>query len=282
MRSSNPVFNRNEQFNENRGSYGAPQQGYGQQGHAPQGYGYGQPQSHSDLEAMYAGSSAGPAQTGRMTLDDVIMRTAMTFAVLLVGAAVGWNFLGGGAIYIGLAIGAFVLALVIMFKQITNPAAILGYAAAQGMVVGAVSRSYESAWPGIVSQAVLGTLAAFAAMLIAYKSGWIRATPKFTKYVVIAGIGLVLVNLANFAAGAFFKMNEGFGFKVGALGLVLSAAGVLVGSLFLILDFDFIERGIRQGVPQRYAWLAAFGLVVTLVWIYMEFLRLLSILRGGD
>jgi uncharacterized YccA/Bax inhibitor family protein len=271
MRSNNPVFGNSGAFS--RGG------GYATFDTATSG---------RDLEEMYASPSATSLQTGRMTLDDVVMKTGAMFVVLLLTAAVGWMAVPAMPWLPFVALlGGLVLGLVISFKSSTNPALILSYAAVEGLFVGGISRFYD-AYAGatggsnIVAQAVVGTLAAFAAMLVLYKSGRVRATPKFTKMLMVAGLGYLFVGLISLVT-AFFGVGGGWGFYgVGPLGLLLCAAGVALASLFLILDFDFIEQGIRNGAPARVAWLAAFGLVVTLVWLYLEILRLLAILRGNE
>jgi uncharacterized YccA/Bax inhibitor family protein len=180
------------------------------------------------------------------------------------------------AMFVALGIG-----LVISFKQSTNPALILSYAAVEGLFVGGISKWYQDfADDNIVGLAVLGTLAAFSGMLVLYRSGKLRATPKFTKMLITAGFGYLILSLASLVS-AIFGVGDGWGFfGLGGLGVLLCLAGVALASFFLILDFDFIEQGIANGAPERTAWLAGFGLLVTLVWLYLEILRLLAILRG--
>ncbi len=258
MRSNNPAFNRSPAFNSAPAGYGAPQ-------YAP-----------ADLQHMYDRPSAGPLDTGRMTLDDVIMRTAAMFAVLLAAAAVGW-MVPSPLVVFGGFIAAFVLGLVITFKQSTNPGLILTYAAVEGLFVGAVSNWYSYAGENLIGQAVIGTLVAFSVMLVAYRTGLLRATGKFKKFMYIAIPAYCIIGLLSFVSSLV-----GFGsfYSSSPFGILLSLVGVTLASLTLILDFDFIENGIRQGVPQRFAWFAAFGLVVTLVWLYLEILRLLSIFNS--
>jgi uncharacterized YccA/Bax inhibitor family protein len=266
MRSSNPVFSNSEQFNQ--GGYAT----------------FDTAMSSQQLEEMYAAPPATPVQMRRMTLDDVVMKTAGLFAVLLVGAALGWQAAGQPSLawipWVAMIV-ALVIGLVIAFKQSTNPALILSYAAIEGLFVGGISKWYQDfADDNIVGLAVLGTLAAFAGMLILYRSGKLRATPKFTKMLITAGFGYLILSLASLVS-ALFGVGDGWGFfGLGGLGVLLCLAGVALASFFLILDFDFIEQGIRNGVPERTSWLAAFGLMVTLVWLYLEILRLLAILRG--
>ena len=271
MRSHNPVFNNNEAFA--RGGYAT----------------FNTAPSADQLQHMYDAPPATPIQTGRMTLDDVVMKTAAMFAVLLVAAGVAWYLTPRGFGFLPFAgmIGGLVLGLVIAFKQSTNPALHLTYAVLEGLFVGGISyvlQSYATANGGgnIVAQAIIGTLAAFAAMLVLYRTGVIRATGRFKKIMFIALASYALIALASFV-GALFGLNGGWGFYgAGGLGILLCVAGVALASLSLVLDFDMIENGVRAGVPERYSWLAAFGLVVTLVWLYIELLRLLAILTGRE
>jgi uncharacterized YccA/Bax inhibitor family protein len=262
MRSNNPAFSRSPAFS-SRGTYSS----------VPTA-------SAEELNSMYSAPPATPAQAGRMTYDDVVMKTGIAFGTLLLGAAFAW-FVAPGLAIPGLIIG-LVLGLVIAFKQSTNPALILGYAAVEGLFVGGISRIFSERWDGIVPQAVVGTLLAFAAMLAVYKSGRLRVTPKFTRIVLGAGLAYLGVAIVSLVAGAFFDVGDGAGFRTGPLGILLGLAGATLACLFLALDFDFVEQGVRNGLPERYGWLAAFGLIATVVWLYIEILRLLAILRGSD
>lgn len=227
---------------------------------------------NDSLEATYAAPAASSISTGRMTIEDVVMRTATLFAVLLaVGAVAYGSNLGGGVLMLGL-FGGLALGLVNSFKRVVSPALVIAYAACQGLVLGTVSRVYNDAYPGIVSQAVLGTLAAFAGILFAYRSGRIRVTPRFTRIMFGAIIGYLLFGIVTLFTG----------FPGGSTGLLIGAAGVTLASLFLVLDFDLIEQQIRNNAPQQESWRCAFGLMVTLVWMYLEVLRLISILRSND
>jgi uncharacterized YccA/Bax inhibitor family protein len=269
MESRNPVFARSEEFR--RGGYAT----------------FGTPTpSAGALQDMYDAPSATAVQTGRMTLDDVVMRTATLFGVLLVTAGITFVTLtpSGFGLVLGAGLVGLVLGLVVSFSKTVRPALILAYAAVEGVFVGGISSVYEARWNGIVAQAVLGTLAAFGAMLALYKSGRIRATPKFQRTLIIATFGYLAFGLLHML-GVWFGWWQSIYFGSGGpnmLGLGLSALGVVLASLFLVLDFDFIEQGIRNGLPRQYAWMAAFGLVVTLVWLYLELLRLIAILRGND
>jgi uncharacterized YccA/Bax inhibitor family protein len=262
MESRNPVFGRSEQFA--RG------------GHAT--FDTRTP-SAGELQDMYGAPPATSADTGRMTIDDVVIRTASLFAVLLVTAGVTFqvikpeNFL----LVIGAALIGFVLSLVITFSKTIRPPLMFVYAAVEGVFIGGISYVFELQYEGIVVQAVLGTLGTFAAMLALYRFKVIRATPKFQRILIIAGAGYLVFTLVNLMLSIFTGNSA---YDVTGLGLALSAFGVGLAALFLVLDFDFVEQGIRNGLPERFAWTAAFGLVVTLVWLYIEILRLISILRG--
>ncbi len=275
MESRNPVFRSTDEFK--RGGYAtfdaAPRgAGYPQQG-------YPQDLTPGQLQDMYAAPAAGPLQTGRMTLDDVVVRTATVFGVLLLAAGATFSLIKPEqfGIVLGAALVGLVLGLVNSFKHEPSPALILAYAAFEGVFVGGISRYYETLYSGVVGQAVLGTLCAFLAMLGLYKVGAVRATPKFTRILIIAGVGYMVFGLVHLM-GVMFGWWPSV-YTSGPLGLLLSAAGVVMASLYLVLDFDFVESGIRNGIPTRFAWTAAFGLVVTLVWLYLEILRLLAIIQ---
>jgi uncharacterized YccA/Bax inhibitor family protein len=262
MQSNNPVFNNSKAFKNG---------GYATFNEAP-------PATATQLEEMYSAPAATGVETGRMTMDDVVVKTGLMFAVLLPLAAFNFwqqnNLLTIGGVIVGL-----VLALIVSFKQSTNAALILSYAAAEGLFLGGISALFESKWPGIVPQAILGTVAVFTAALVAYKSGRVRVTPKFQRTVLIAGGGYLIFCLINFVVMATGHGGD-FGLRTGVFGFAIGLFAVGLAAMFLILDFDFAEQGVRNGLPTRYAWLAAFGLVVTLVWLYIEMLRLIAILRG--
>ncbi|MFE6055053.1 Bax inhibitor-1/YccA family protein [Kitasatospora sp. NPDC056446] len=291
MRSSNPVFSREGSFTRDSGyaGFGNTAQAGGQPGGNPYaGTPYAQqpqqgqaPLSDEQLYEMYNGPSAGPAATGRMTLDDVVARTAMTLLTLVVAGAVAWFTLPfdkyGYAV--GASVVAMVVGLVVSFKRSVSPPLILTYAALQGFAMGAVSHVFNTALNGIVIQAVLGTAAVFAAMLFAYKSGRIRVTARYQRIGIAIALGFVLLMLVNVIASAF---GAEMGLRSGPLGIVVGLVGIGLGAFFLSLDFASIEEAIAQGAPQRESWRAAFGLTLSLVWIYMEMLRLIAILRGDD
>ena len=261
MRSSNPVLGR--AFNQ-------------------RGYAAFDPSTiNSDpaaLENLYNTPAASSLRTGRMTIDDVVTRTGILFAVLVTVGAAAWTLnLGGGAMMLGV-FGGFALAMVNSFSKTVKPALAIAYAAFQGLALGTISHMYNTAYQGIVSQAVIVTICAFAGMLFAYKSGRIRVTPKFTKVLMTAMIGYLVLAVVGLISSMFGSSI----YSIGGFGLLIAAGGMVLASFFLILDFDQIQKGVAAGMPESESWRAAFGLMVTIVWLYMEVLRLLSILRGND
>ena len=214
-----------------------------------------------------------------MTVDDVVTRTGLLLFIAFATGALTWT-LGLGGLAFPAAIVGLVLAMVIIFKQLTSPGLILAYAAIEGVFLGGISHFFNNQYPGIVVQAVLGTAAVTAGVLGLYRSGKIRVTPQFTKMVVGATIGFFVLIMVNLVAGFF--TDGGLGLREGPLGIVVGLFAIGLASMNLVLDFDLVERGAREGVPERYGWFAAFAIMVTLVWLYIEILRLLAILRGND
>jgi uncharacterized YccA/Bax inhibitor family protein len=214
-----------------------------------------------------------------MTIDDVVTRTAIMFAVLVTVGAVAWSLdLGGGALLLGF-LGGFVLAMVNSFSKTVKPAMAIAYAAFQGLALGTISNMYNTMYDGIVSQAILVTLSAFTGMLFAFKSGRIRVTPKFTKVLMTALIGYLVLAVVSLVSSFITGTSI---YSIGGFGLIIATGGMVLAAFFLILDFDSIQKGIAAGAPENESWRAAFGLMVTIVWLYLEVLRVLSILRGND
>lgn len=294
----NPIFN-GKSF---RGATQAPpvpqapygHQPYGQQPYGQQGYGqapygqqaYGQPQNmtNEQLQQMYNQPAAGPADTGRMTFDDVIVKTAACLGVLLVGAAVTMFVsmsLASLLMIVG-ALGGFVLALVNTFKKQPSPALILAYAGLEGLFLGGLTRVLDTMYPGVGLQAVLGTLSVFTVTLVLFKSGKVRATPKAMKFFLIAMVGYALFSVVNLVMMVTGLTTEPFGLRSGIIGVAIGILAIGLAAFSLVMDFTSIEAGVRSGAPQRFSWTAAFGLTVTLVWLYVEIIRLLAILRGDE
>jgi uncharacterized YccA/Bax inhibitor family protein len=273
--------------------YGQAPYGQGPYGQAPYGQApYGQqgwntqPQGMTDeqLQQMYSRPSAGPADTGRMTFDDVIVKTAACLGVLLAGAAVTMVVglsLASLLMVVG-ALGGFVLALVNTFKKQPSPALILAYAGLEGLFLGGLTRVLDTMYPGVGLQAVLGTLSVFTVTLVLFKSGKVRATPKAMKFFMIALIGYALFSVVNLVMMLTGLTSEPFGLRSGIIGVVIGILAIGLAAFSLVMDFTSIEAGVRSGAPQRFSWTAAFGLTVTLVWLYVEIIRLLAILRGEE
>ncbi|MET4589984.1 Bax inhibitor-1/YccA family protein [Arthrobacter sp. 754] len=281
--------------------YGQPygQQPYGQQsyGRAPgqvmdgQG-GWARQQNMTDeqLQQMYNQPAAGPADTGRMTYDDVIVKTAACLGVVVAGAAVTMFVSMGLASMLMIvgALGGFVLALVNTFKKQPSPALILAYAGLEGLFLGGLTRILDGMYPGVGLQAVIGTLSVFAVTLVLFKSGKVRATPKAMRFFMIAIIGYAVFALINMVMMMTGAVTEPFGLRTSVeifgipLGVFIGLLAIGLAAFSLIMDFTSIEAGVQAGAPQRFSWTAAFGLTVTLVWLYVEIIRLLAILRGDD
>ena len=273
MPSSNPAFGRGFA---NAGN-GSQYPGWGAQ---PQQYGaptqYGAPAQYDPYAAP---SPYAPPTTRYMTMDDVVTKTGISFLVTVLTAAAVWALPGQAAWGLALpaALVAFVLGLVITFKQIANPAATLAYGALYGVALGAVSEAFNTIYPGIVMQALIGTFGVFAGMLVVYKTGAIRVTPKLTRWVLGAAIGalvLLLVNFVGYWVGFDLGLRAG-----GPVAIIFSLFMIGLAAFMLLLDFDMADEAIRRGAPAKFAWYVAFGLLVTVVWLYMEILRLLSYFR---
>ena len=277
---------------------GAPAPQYGNQYGNQPGNQYGGPQGD-----QYGAPYGVQPDQGRMTIDTVVQKTGLTLGVVAVVAAATWLLTGdfstaetpaeqqaiAGNLYLLSMVGAFVgfgLAMVNSFKRVVSPALVLAYAVFEGVFVGAFSKVIEASFgdgngmPGLVIGAVVGTAGAVVGTLAAYKFFDIKVSSKFRTWVVAAGFGFVAVSMLDVVLRLFGNEIGFNGF--GTMGLISSFIGLGLGVLFLILDFDFVERGIAAGLPERESWRAAFGLTVTIIWIYIEMLRILAILRGND
>ncbi|MET7493522.1 Bax inhibitor-1/YccA family protein [Streptomyces sp900116325] len=295
MRSSNPVFSRRG-FSRDNGYAGfnaAPQAGAPVTGADPYAQGTAAnpyaTNPYAQQDTQY-GAPQAPSRTGAMTIDDVVTRTAITLGTVVLGAALAWALLPvdeanlgkSYGIAIGAALVAFVLSLIQSFKRKPVPALIVSYAAFEGVFLGVISSAVSTyIGPGVVMQAVLGTMCVFAGVLLAYKMRWIRVTRRFYGFVMAAAMGFMLLMVVNLLF-AVFGGGDGLGFRSGGLGILFGVIGIILGACFLALDFKQVEDGIAFGAPREESWLAAFGLTMTLVWIYLEMLRLFSILSGDD
>jgi len=229
----------------------------------------------------------GTATDQVMTLQGTVNKTGILLVLVVVGATYTWNlfFQTGDAaavmpIAIGGAIGGLIFALVTIFKKtwagVTAPA----YAVLQGLFLGGISAIFEAQFPGIVIQATGLTLGTLASLLLLYKLGIIKPTENFRLMIVSATMGIGLLYLVSFVMNMFGSTGIGFIHSNGLMGIGFSLFVVAIAALNLVLDFDFIEQGSEQGAPKYMEWFGAFALMVTLIWLYLEMLRLLSKLRS--
>ena len=210
----------------------------------------------------------------KMTVGGTAIKIAGLFTLLLAGAFLAWNI---PAIQVAAIPSAFValgLALWITFSKKIRPAAVIAYAVVEGIFIGAISFLFEYFYPGIVMNAVIGTLTTAGAMFTAYSMGWVKVNARFTRVMTFALIGYAGFAVVNLLVGLFTNSSgiygTGFGWLAGLVGVGLAA-------FTLNLDFEDISQGAAQGLPREVEWKAAFGLLVTMVWLYLEILRLLSI-----
>ncbi|MFJ5686638.1 Bax inhibitor-1/YccA family protein [Streptomyces sp. NPDC093099] len=292
MRSSNPVFSRRgfSRDNGHAGFNAAPQAGGPAVATNPYATNPYDTNPYAPQQGTQLGGPQAPARADVMTIDDVVSRTGMTLGTVVLTAVLSWvllpvdpaNLGKSYGIAIGAALVAMVLSLVQSFKRKPTPALILAYAAFEGVFLGVISSAVSTYLaPGVVVQAVMGTMAVFAGVLFAYKMRWIRVTRRFYGFVMAAAMGFVLLMVANLLFSVFGG-GDGLGFRSGGLGIIFGIVGIILGACFLALDFKQVEDGVAYGAPREESWLAAFGLTLTLVWIYLEMLRLFSILQGND
>lgn len=275
--TSNPIFrNLPQQQGSGYAGFGSPSVGAGQ---------YGQPHP----QQPYPPYQQVPA-TRPMTIDDVVTKTGITLGVVTLTAILSYvltsmnNGLAGLFVGVGGLVG-FVLVMIASFgRKQDNPAIVLSYAAFEGLFLGALSFVFTNVrfggvgGAGLIAQAVLGTFGVFFGMLVVYKTGAIRVTPRFTRMMVAAMIGVLVLMLGNLVA-SFFHAG-GLGLRDGGtMSIIFSLVVICVAAFSFLLDFDAADQLIRAGAPERAAWRVALGLTVTLVWLYLEILRLLSYLQ---
>jgi uncharacterized YccA/Bax inhibitor family protein len=215
----------------------------------------------------------------RLTMDAVVVRTGTLLGLVVATGALAWVLDAGPGLVLGAGLVGLVLAMVNIFKRQVSPPLVLAYAACEGVFLGAISHAYNDVYSGIALQAAVATSAIFGAVLWAFSSGRLRATPQFTKIVLGAFVGLFALVVVN-ALTAWIGGGDGLGLRSGGgLAILFSVAFIAVGSLTFVLDFDQAQRLVASGADERESWRVAFGLVVGLVWLYLEVLRLLSYLN---
>ena len=214
--------------------------------------------------------------TETMTIEGTVNKTTISLLLLILSASYTWIYPSPALMMLGF-VGGFILALVTIFKKIWAPFTVPGYALLEGLALGGISRIFESQYPGIASQAIFLTFGILAALLFAYKSGVIKPTENFKLGVFAATGGIAIMYLISFIMSFFGSglsiMNPN---NASMMSVGFSLFVVVIASLNLVLDFDFIEQGAERGAPKYMEWYGAFGLLVTLIWLYLEILRLLA------
>ena len=220
-------------------------------------------------------------ETQKMTLDGTVNKTGLLLALCFTTAAISWNIPNPALMGFG-AIGGIVLALITIFRPTSAGTTAPLYAASQGLFLGGITVIFEAQFPGIAIQAIGLTFGTLASLLVCYKTGVIKPTENFRLMIVSATAGIALLYIVNIAM-MVFGSGEGIGFihSSGTFGIIFSLAVVAIAALNLVLDFDFIEQGSENGLPKHMEWFGAFSLMVTLVWLYLEILRLIAKLRSN-
>jgi uncharacterized YccA/Bax inhibitor family protein len=249
----------------------------------------GNPALKSDTFSDYTTRVTGGIDDGTtMTLNGVVNKTALMLVFCAGLAGITWKLFFTGSfqavlpLMIGGLIGSSVLGLVTIFKKEWSPYTALPYAMCEGLMLGGISAAFEMRYPGIVMQAVGATFGTLLCLLAAYRSGMIKATENFKLGVVAATGGICMLYLVSMLMNLFAGVRMSFIHDAGPMGIAFGVFVVIVAALNLVLDFDFIESGVEARAPKFLEWYAAFGLMVTLVWLYLEFLRLLAKLQGGS
>jgi uncharacterized YccA/Bax inhibitor family protein len=231
----------------------------------------------ADVDAAFATVTA--AGGARLTINDVIVKTFAVFVVTVIFAVVGYTFAPTmpWLMWVGL-IGGLALGFVNALKKTVSPILVLLYGVLQGLFLGGISYLYSSLADGIILQAVVATMVTFGVMLALYATGIVKVTKKFRSVMIVALVSYLVLGIGNLI-WAMFGGGDGMGIYGTGFGIIVALLGVLLAAFFLLLDFDAISEGIRAGAPERESWRMAFGLLVTLIWLYLEFLRLLSIVN---
>jgi uncharacterized YccA/Bax inhibitor family protein len=291
VKNKNPVFSRLDEQTSTAGAgfaYAEGMTAYQQAGQPQAGQQPYPPAAYPPVQTGTPTGSVYEAVSDRMSLDDVIVKTGISLAILIPMAVVGWMLSPSMPwLYLAAMIGGLVLGLVNVFKKQVSPPLVLAYAAVEGLFLGGISWWYTqfAAAQGfegnLVGQAVIGTLVAFVVMLALYKSRIVKVDGRFMKIMMVAMVSYLVIAMVSFIA-ALFGMNGGWGFYgAGPLGILLCMVGVALAAFSLMIDFESITQGVRAGLPSRESWRMSFGLLVTLIWLYLEILRLLALLAAN-
>lgn len=214
----------------------------------------------------------------QMTLDGTVNKTGISLLILMLTATYTWNSPSPGLMIVG-GIGGFIVAMITIFKRHLSPITVPIYAALEGLMLGGVSMMFEQLYPGIVSQAIFLTFGILASLLIAYKSGFIKPTENFKLGVAAATGGIAIIYMISWVM-SFWGGSIPLIHSSSTFGILFSVGVIIIAALNLVLDFDFIEQGAQMGAPKYMEWYGAFGLMVTLIWLYFEILRLLAKLNS--
>jgi uncharacterized YccA/Bax inhibitor family protein len=289
MAGGNPVFDRlNKQIEQERyAGFGSPQrEGRAPAGQQAMGAGYAtqDAMTSEQLNEMYARQSAGPVDTGRVTIDDVIVKSLTLFVVTIGVAAASWFMVDRSPaialpFWLGGMFGTLILGLVIAFMKKVSVPLLMVYAVLQGAFLGAFSNVVNEMYPGVVLTAVLATLCVFVAMYVGYATGFVKVNDRTRRMFFFAIVGYGLFSLLQVVL-LMTGVIDGWGFGgSGPLGIGLSILGVGLASYSLAIDFDSIDHAVQVGAPAKFSWLLAHGLIVSIVWLYIEFVRLFARLR---
>ncbi len=273
MQSNNPVLSKYEKTDKSGFAYNEGVSAYTQAATGGAGA--------ADTDAAFQEITA--AGGARLTINDVIIKTFAVFAVTVIFAIAGWNLVDAmpWLLFVGL-IGGLALGFVNALKKVPSPPLILLYAVFQGVMLGGISKWYGdyaagNGWNDIVLQAVVATMVTFAVTLTLYVTGVVKVTKRFAGILIVAAVSYLVLGIGSLV-WAMFGGGDGWGIYGTGFGPIVAVLGVLIAAFFLFLDFEAISQGIKLGAPERESWRMAFGLLVTLIWLYLEFLRLFAIL----
>ncbi len=283
---NNPVMNRNPYFSGNATTPTMPQQ-------AP----YGQPNQYGVPNAQFAPQQGYPgaqqyapqqgafepqARTGGMTYDDAMVKTLILLAVAVFSGAATMAFLPMEMVMpvaIGAALAAFVLGMVAAFQRMVKPIFAIGYALLEGIALGALTGALNFFYPGVAIQAVLGTAVVVGVAVALHMSGTVRTTPRGRKIVMVVLISYIIFGFLNMVL-VWTGMLPGFGMRNGSFGIILGLVIIAVAGYMLIGDLETVKLAVANGAPKEFAWTCAFGIVMTILWIYVEVLRIAAILAS--
>ncbi len=285
MQTANPILSRIDREAAARQQAGGAGFAYDEGRSAVAQAQYGAPVTAAAGGVLPPTVGTGPA----VTFADVMAKSGILFVLVILGSIAGWNLANTGlgtAVVFGAMMATLALGLINAFKKAVSPPLIVAYALVSGVMLGAVSTWYNTLalsndYEGLVLQAVIATMTTFGVMLALYGTGIVKVNSKFVKVMITAMVSYFVIAMASFVA-AMFGVGGGWGFYgVGTFGLLLAIAGVLLASFSLMLDFEAIKQGIAMGLPERESWRLSFGLLVTIVWLYLEILRFLTLLAAG-